>query len=102
MSKFLVLYKAGAPGNEPTGEPTPEQQQAMMQAWFDWKDAAGDAIVDFGAPTTAVSGGGADVGGYSIVQADSVDALATIFQTNPHRQQGGNLEFHQILEIPGA
>lgn len=101
MSKYLVLYKAG--GLVHQGEPSPEQQQAMMQAWFAWKDAAGDAIVDFGAPTTAVPGGtGSDVGGYSIVHADTVEALEAVFQTNPHRQEGGALEFHEIMDIPGG
>lgn len=107
MPKYLVLYTAGssAPGEADGGEmvpPTPEQQQAMMQAWFDWKDAAGDAIVDFGAPTSAVSANDNKIGGYSIVQADTADALDAIFDTNPHKRQGGNLEFHEIIEIPGA
>ncbi|MBB4855450.1 hypothetical protein HNP40_002852 [Mycobacteroides chelonae] len=102
MSKFLVLYKGSDAGHEQVGEPSAEQQQAMMQSWFDWRDSIADAIVDFGAPTTQVGDGTASgIGGYSIVQADSVDALPAIFATNPHRQQGGALEFHQIVEMPG-
>lgn len=96
MPKYLVLFKAGGPGHVDMGEPTVDQHQA----WLSWKDSAGDAIVDFGAPTTAVpGGGGSDVGGYSIVQADTAEALDAVFETNPHRQQGGILEFHQILEM---
>jgi hypothetical protein len=102
MPKYLVLYTAGGSGDGDMGEPSPEQQQAMMQAWFDWKNSAGDAIVDFGAPTTAVAGSDDSIGGYSIVQADTVDALDAIFETNPHRRQGGNLEFHEIIEMPSA
>lgn len=96
MPKYLALYSAS---NEPMPEMTPEQGQAMMQAWLDWRDGAGDAIVDFGAPTSPASEGASSVGGYSIVQADSVDALDAIFESNPHRQKGGTLEFHEILDI---
>lgn len=103
MPKYLALYKASGSGHEQGSEPTPEQQQAMMQAWFTWKENAGDAIVDFGAPTTAVpGGGGSDIGGYSIVQADTADELDAVFETNPHRKQGGTVEYHQIVDIPGA
>ena len=103
MSKYLVLYKASGSPREQIGEPTPEQMQAMTQAWFAWRDAAGDAIVDFGAPTIEVTeGGGSTIGGYSIVQVDAPEALEAVFATNPHREQGGVLEFHQIVDMPDA
>lgn len=96
MPKYLALYSAG---NEPMPEMTPEQGQAMMQAWLDWRDGAGDAIVDFGAPTMPVSKGANSIGGYSIVQANSVEDLDDIFESNPHLRQGGTVEFHQIHDI---
>jgi len=99
VPKFLVLYKAGSTSDQ-TDTPNADQQD-MMKAWFDWKGNAGDAIVDFGAPTMPVPGADSSVGGYSIVQADTTDALDAIFETNPHRRQGGSLEFHQIVDIPG-
>lgn len=64
MPKYLALYSASS---EPMPEMTPEEGQAMMQAWFDWRDGSGDAIVDFGAPTVPASEGASSVGGYSIV-----------------------------------
>ena len=96
MLKYLALYSAS---NEPTPEMTPEEGQAMLQAWLDWRDGAGDAIVDFGAPTVPASEGASSVGGYSIVRAASVDALDAIFESNPHRRKGGTVEFHEILDI---
>lgn len=96
MPKYLALYSASS---EPMPEMTPEEGQAMMQAWLDWRDGAGDAIVDFGAPTVPASDGAGSVGGYSIVQADNVDALDAIFESNPHRRKGGTVEFHEILDI---
>ncbi len=102
MPKYLVLYKSTGAAQEHIGEPSPEQGKAMMQAWLDWKDSAGDAIVDFGAPTSQVSDGeSSGVGGYSIVQADSAGALPALFESNPHCQQGGALEVHELIDIPG-
>lgn len=101
MARYLVLYTGSGPSAESSGASAPDHQ-AMMQAWLAWRDAAGDAIVDFGAPTTTIRGGATEIGGYSIVQAETAGALDAIFETNPHLQQGGNLEFHEIIEIPGG
>ena len=98
MQKYLALFKAGGSGPEEMGAPTAEQHAA----WLVWRDEVGDAIVDFGAATIAVPGRGGNVGGYSIVQADTAEALDAIFENNPHRQQGGTIEFYQILEMPGG
>lgn len=104
MPKYLVLYKAESSGVlEQCSEPTPDERQAMMRAWFDWRDAAADSIVDFGAPTMEVrQGGGSTIGGYSVVRAASPAGLDAVFETNPHRLQGGILEFHEIVEMPDA
>jgi hypothetical protein len=101
VPKYLVLYRGGGSEPDQAAEPTPEQQEAVMRAWFEWKSSADDAIVDFGAPTIAVEAGG-DIGGFSIVQADGVEALDAVFESNPHRRQGGKLEFHQIVDMPDA
>jgi len=99
VAKYLVLFKAGGPGHEQTGEPT----VAEHKAWVVWKDDTANAIIDFGGPTIAVpGGGGSDIVGYSIMQADTLDALDAVFETNPHRKQGGVIEFHEILEMPDA
>lgn len=99
MARYLVLFKAGGSGNEHMHGPTPEEHEA----WVVWKDHTANAITDFGAPTIAVpGGGGGDIVGYSIVQTDTPDALDAIFETNPHRKQGGVIEFHEILDMPDA
>lgn len=96
MAKYLVLFKAGGSGH---GEPAPEEHKA----WLVWKDETANAIIDFGGPTGAVPGGGdSDIVGYSIVQADTLDTLDAAFATNPHRKQGGVIEFHEILEMHDA
>ena len=87
MTKFLVLYMANAAEfAKMMQSSTPEQRQKSMDAWMKWMGDNKASLVDGGAPlgkTKRVDSRGAsdtknDVGGYSIVQADSADAAAKI------------------------
>ncbi len=90
-----MLFKSGGPG---IGVPSAEEHKA----WSVWRHSVGDAVVDFGGPTIPIPGGaGSDLAGYSIVQAESLDALDEVFEANPHRSQGGTIEFHEIVAMPG-
>ena len=60
---------------------TPEQAQEGMDAWMTWAGKAGSAIADLGSPTRpvatvgAAAGGDDSVGGYSFMEAESLDEL---------------------------
>jgi hypothetical protein len=95
MTKFLVLYKSDTTAREQMANGTPEQAQAGMDAWMAWFGKAGDAIVDGGSP---VDGG--EIGGYSILQADSREALDAILEGHPHLAVG-TLEVAEFLPMPG-
>jgi hypothetical protein len=97
MSKFLVLYRADVTAAEQMANATPEQRQAGMQAWMEWFGKAGEAVVDGGSP---VSGDDKTIGGYSILQADSRDALGQILQDHPHTKIG-TIEVLECLSMPG-
>jgi hypothetical protein len=97
MSKYLVLYRAEASAAEQLANATPEQQRAGMQAWMDWFGNAGSAVVDGGSP---VSGTDQTIGGYSILQADSRDALDALLVDHPHTMVG-TLEIYDCLAMPG-
>ena len=79
MSKFLFLYRGPA---TPMEDFTPEQSAEQMQAWGAWMGKLGSALADPGAPfgaRAAVSDNGSspapsDQNGYSIVEADSLEA----------------------------
>ena len=112
MKKFLVLYMASAADFEDMmRNATPEQQKAGMDAWMKWMTANQASLVDGGAPlgktkrvdATDVSDVRNDVGGYSIVQAESADAAAKLFgKDHPHLQMpGGWIEIVEIMAIPG-
>lgn len=110
MKKFLVLYKAPESSFEQAMKATPEQQKAGMDAWMAWGKKAASAVVDMGAPlgkSLRVTAGGAsptknDLGGYSIMQAESKEALAPLFDGHPHfMMPDGFIEVVELMPIPG-
>jgi hypothetical protein len=111
MKKFLVLYRASSSGFEQMMKSTPEQQKAGMAAWENWSKKAAGMIVDMGAPlgkAVKVAKGGAvsaspnDLGGYSVLQAESKEALAAQLKEHPHfMMPEGWIEIVDIMAIPG-
>ncbi len=110
MKKFLVLYKAPSTSFEQMMKATPEQQKAGMDAWMAWGAKAKAAIVDMGAPLgkgMRVTPAGArdernDLGGYSILQGESKEAVAKSLEGHPHfMMPDGFIELVEIMPIPG-
>ena len=111
MKKFLVLYKAPTTAFDQMKNATPEQQKAGMDAWMTWGNAAKAAIVDMGAPlgksTLVKKSGDAsdsrnDLGGYSVLQAESKEALVALLKDRPHfMMPDGTIEVIEFLPLPG-
>jgi YCII-related domain len=104
MTKYLVLYRAKTTAAEQMAQGTPEQAKASMDAWMAWAQKAGDAVVDLGAPLGIIEPGGDSgdpVGGYSILQAESADAVTAVLQGHPHTAWGGTIEILEALQMPG-
>ena len=110
MKKSLVLYHAPVSAQEMMAQATPEQAKSGMDAWIVWARKAGSAIIDLGAPLgnarrvqgTAVSGDGTTVVGYSMLQADSMDAIATLLKDHPHlRMPNSSIEVFESVPLPG-
>ena len=110
MKKFLVLYKAPTASYEQMMKATPEQQKAGMDAWMAWSKTAAASIVDMGAPlgkSLRVTPAGAsptsnDLGGYSVMQGESKEALSALMKGHPHfMTPEGWIEIVELLSIPG-
>src|SRR5256885_10100203 len=111
MKKFLVLYKAPTASFDQMMKATPEQQKAGMDAWMAWGKKAAASIVDMGAPlgkTLRVTPAGAsptrnDLGGYSIMQAESKEALAETLKGHPHFMMSpdASIEIVELMPMPG-
>jgi hypothetical protein len=108
MTKYLLLYRSTVSARDQMANSTPEQAQEGMDAWMTWAGRAGSAITDFGSPTQPVatvgaeSEGGGIVGGYTFMEADSVDELKGLLDTHPHLLTDGNaIEVLELLPMPG-
>ncbi len=111
MKKFLVLYKASQAAFAQMMKASPEQQKAGMEAWMAWGKKAQTAIVDMGAPlgkALRVTPAGAapvsnDLGGYSILQAESKEALAETLKGHPHfMMPDSSIEVVELMPVPGT
>ena len=110
MKKFLVLYKAPLASFEQMMKTSPEQQKAGMDAWMAWAAKASASVVDLGAPLgkalkVTPSGASAirnDLGGYSIMQSESKEALAEALKGHPHfMMPDGFIEVTELMPMPG-
>jgi hypothetical protein len=109
MKKFLVLYRAPASTFEQMKKATPQQQRSGTEAWMTWFEKAGPSIVDGGAPlgkslrvtTSGATPAANDLGGYSILQAASKEALAASLKEHPHfMMQEALIEVVEIMAVP--
>lgn len=111
MGKFLVLYSAEADSLEMMSSMTPEQSAAGMALWQSWADACGPAIVDLGAPlgsgnhvdTASAAPSTTQVCGYTIMEAESLEAVTRMLEGHPHFHTPGNptIDVLPYIAIPG-
>ncbi|MES1205096.1 MAG: hypothetical protein ABUS79_04090 [Pseudomonadota bacterium] len=107
MKRFLVLYRSPVSAKEQMSKATPEQAKAGMDAWAGWAQRSGSALVEMGAPLgdSAVLKGAAGqghIGGYSIVQAETLDGAKRLFEGHPHFQApSASIELLELLAMPG-
>lgn len=104
MAKFVLAYH-GSPQFE-----TKEAGQAHMQAWMAWVAGLGAAMSDngqaVGASKTITSdqtvldhGGENPLSGYSVLEADDIDAAIAMVKPCPHLSAGGSIEIAPALDM---
>ena len=103
MGKYVLAYRGGGMAD------TPAEQDAVMTKWMNWFGELGQAVVDGGAPfgpTKKVASDGAvrngnDAGltGYSIIEAPSIDAAATMAKGCPVLSSGGTIDVYEAMPM---
>ena len=96
MAKYVFIYTGATKG-------------ASQEDWTSWFEGLGDRVAEagypfFGASATVnfsgVTGGGASsAGGYTIVNADSIDEATTVAKGCPIVASGGNVEVYEASEM---
>ncbi|MBI5004232.1 hypothetical protein HZC00_04010 [Candidatus Kaiserbacteria bacterium] len=113
--QYLVLYMAPIAEFQKLmaemADASPEEREAGMTDWNDWIDMNKKELVDAGKPlgkTKRVTVEGVtdtknDIGGYSIVQAESHEEAAKLFSTShPHfKIPGAWVDVMEIMDMPG-
>jgi hypothetical protein len=108
-TKFLFLYRS--PADAEAKPPSPEEIQAMFDAWTAWKNKFNQEIIDVGdglKPGGAVFKGGAVtdgpfieakeiMGGYSMVSAKSLARAVEIAKACPMNAiPGASIEIREL------
>ena len=102
MTKYLLAYKGGSiPASE-------QEQKAAMAAWGQWFGSLGTAVVDGGNPfgrsravaATGSRGDGASaLTGYSVLQAESLEAAASLAAGCPILKNGGTGDVYETINV---
>jgi hypothetical protein len=105
MAKYLLLYGAG---RMPESD---EEMAQVMKAWDAWFAEVGhDAVADQGNPFTpgnaqriapdgSVGAAQVNAGGYSIIEADSIDQATKLANGCPVRQGGADITVFETFEV---
>lgn len=117
MKKFLAIYLGSPAAFEKSGwnkleEAERKKREASgIKAWGDWMTTHQAAILEQGGPlgkTKRTSAQGVadtknSMSGYIVVQAESHQAAAKMFEHHPHFTifPGDSVEIMEVLPIPG-
>ena len=103
MANYLFAYTGGG------GMASPEEQQKAMETWMSWFGTLGDAVVDGGAPfgpSAVIRPDGAvsqdapaQLSGYSVVTADSLEDATSKAKGCPVLSNGGSVEIYESLPM---
>ncbi len=111
MEKFLVLYRSSVPAEEAMSGGSSEEAEAGMELWMAWAGKASGSIIDMGSPVGkahvvpagSASSAGLSVGGFSILEADSLEALMPLMDDHPHlHAPDASIEILEYLPLPGT
>jgi hypothetical protein len=100
MAKYLVTYH----GTQPTSDSAVMEQ--ARAAFGQWLQGAGGAVLDPGAPTRLVTQvsqespvAAVEIGGYSIIEASSLDEALKVLKTHPFVGRGGTLQVNELMGV---
>jgi hypothetical protein len=103
MSQYIITYLGG---NQPS---SPEEGKQHFSKYMEWLSSLGDSVISPANPlknTSTVNpdgkvtpGGTTAMSGYTIVEADSMDAALSIAKACPFLDIGGSLEVSELMKM---
>ena len=105
MPQYMIAYLGG---NQPS---TPEEGKQRMSRYREWLDSLGDSAVSPANPLkgtstvnpdgTVTTGSTMSMSGFTIIEADSMEAALLIARACPFLDAGGSLEVSELMQMPG-
>ncbi len=105
MPRYIIIYLGG-------GKPSsPEEGEQHMSKYRAWLSSLGDSAVSPANPLkntntvhsdgTVNTGGTTSMSGFTIIEADSMEAALLIAKGCPFLDVGGSLEVSELIQMPG-
>jgi hypothetical protein len=96
MPEYVLTFRSTA-----SYDPSPQTRAA----WQEYFAGLGDSVLELGRPVVAETTVGCDnentrLGGYSIIEADDLDAAAAIAKASPAVARGGGVEIGELGPVP--
>ncbi len=105
MPQFIIVYLGG---DQPS---SPEEGEQHFARYMEWLSDLGDAAVSPANPLkntrmvnpdgSVTTGSTTTMSGYTLVEADSMQAALSMAKTCPFLEIGGSLEVSELVEMPG-
>lgn len=105
MPQYIIVYLGG---NQPS---SPEEGKRNFAKYMEWLSSLGNSAVSPANPLkdtvtvnpdgTVSSGGKTRMSGYTIIEAESMDAALSVAKSCPFLEIGGSLEVSEMAQMPG-
>lgn len=105
MAQYCITYLGGNPPS------SPEEGKQHMAKYMEWLTSLGDAAVSPANPLkgtqtvnsdgSVTEGGISSMSGFTIIEAESIDAALEIAKRCPFLDVGGSLEVSELMKMPG-
>lgn len=105
MPQFVLTYLGG---NHPS---TPEEGREHFAHYMQWLNGLGDSVISPANPLTntqtvnpdgsVITGGSTAMSGFTILEAESMDAALVAARSCPFLEIGGSLEVSELKQMPG-
>ena len=105
MPQYVIVYLGG---DQPS---SPEEGKQHFAKYKEWLSSLGDSAVSPANPLkdtstvnsdgTVTTGSTTSMSGFTIIEADSMEAALLIAKACPFLDIGGSLEVSELMEMPG-
>ncbi len=103
MSQYVIVYLGG---EEPS---SPEEGQKRFSKYMEWLSSLGDSAVSPANPLkntntvnsdgTVTTGSTTSMSGFTVIEADSIEAALSIAKACPFLDTGGTLEVSELIQM---